>query len=482
MFGHLPPSPPLTESLESKIGTEFDQPLVSQAVAGIALCATCDMTYPALFLIMFGPLPPSPPLTESLETKIGTEFDQPRASQAVAGIALCATCDMTDPALFLIMFGPLPPSPPLTESLETKIGTEFDQPRASQAVAGIALCATCDMTDPALFLIMFGPLPPSPPLTESLETKIGTEFHQPLVSQTVAGIALCATCDMTDPALFLIMFGPLPPSPPLTESLETKIGTEFHQPPVSQAVAGIALCATCDMTYPALFWIMFGHLPPSPPLTESLETKIGTEFDQPRASQAVAGIALCATCDMTDPALFLIMFGPLPPSPPLTESLETKIGTEFHQPLVSQAVAGIALCATSALLLVGVQFLPYSPRWLLEVGRDEEARKVVYLLHGAQNSAELEEAAGQEYNEMHDTIKAEILIRSRKISDLWATHAMMKRTLISCAVQIFTQFTGINIISYFGPLMWQSQVGMTGGKALLMQGIYGVVGPIATLM
>ncbi|KAJ3892127.1 sugar transporter [Lentinula edodes] len=135
----------------------------------------------------------------------------------------------------------------------------------------------------------------------------------------------------------------------------------------------------------------------------------------------------------------------------------------------------------AALLLIGVQFLPYSPRWLLEVGRDEEARKVVYLLHGTKNSAELEEAAEQEYNEMHDTIKAEILIRSRKISDLWATHAMMKRTLISCAVQIFTQFTGINIISYFGPLMWQS-LGMTGGKALLMQGIYGVVGPIATLI
>ncbi|KAJ3755671.1 sugar transporter [Lentinula raphanica] len=135
----------------------------------------------------------------------------------------------------------------------------------------------------------------------------------------------------------------------------------------------------------------------------------------------------------------------------------------------------------AGLLLVGIQFLPYSPRWLLEVDRDEEARKIVYLLHDTQGSAELDEAAEKEYNEMHDTIKAEVLTRSRRISDLWATHAMLKRTLISCAVQIFTQFTGINIISYFGPLMWQS-LGMTGGKALLMQGIYGVVGPIATLV
>ncbi|KAJ3911329.1 hypothetical protein F5877DRAFT_73268, partial [Lentinula edodes] len=470
MFGLLPPSPPLTESLETKISTEFHQPFASQAVAGIALtefrqplasqavagitlCATGDMTYPALFLIMFGPLPPSPPLTESLETKISTEFHQPLAFYAVAGIAQItknqdqyrvpsATCIPScrkdgAPALFLIMFGLLPPSPPLTESLETKISTEFQsletkistefrQPLASQAVAGIALCATGDMTYPALFLIMFGPLPPSPPFTESLETKISTEFHQPLASYAIAGIAQCATCDVSCPALFLIMFGLLPPSPPLTESLETKISTEFHQPLASYAVAGIAhmsctifnhvwsptcltesletkistefrqplafqavarmaQCATCHMTYPALFLIMFGALPPSPPhritrnqdqyrvpsatcipscrrhctsalflimfgllppsppLTESLEakiksleTKISTEFRQPLASQAVAGIALCATGDMTYPALFLIMFGPLPPSPPLTESLETKISTEFRQPLASK--------------------------------------------------------------------------------------------------------------------------------------------------
>ncbi|KAF5386507.1 hypothetical protein D9757_005857 [Collybiopsis confluens] len=133
----------------------------------------------------------------------------------------------------------------------------------------------------------------------------------------------------------------------------------------------------------------------------------------------------------------------------------------------------------AGLLLIG--YLPSTPqRWLLEVNRDEEAHKIVYLLHGGKGSPELEDAAEREYIEMHDTIKAEVLVRSRKISDLWATRAMVKRTLISCGVQVFTQFTGINIISYFGPLMWQS-LGLQGGKALLMQGIYGLVGPVATL-
>jgi hypothetical protein len=45
---------------------------------------------------------------------------------------------------------------------------------------------------------------------------------------------------------------------------------------------------------------------------------------------------------------------------------------------------------------------------------------------------------------MHDMIKAELSIRSRKLSDLWATRAMQRRTLVAVGVQVFTQFTGIN--------------------------------------
>ncbi|GLB40553.1 putative general substrate transporter [Lyophyllum shimeji] len=130
----------------------------------------------------------------------------------------------------------------------------------------------------------------------------------------------------------------------------------------------------------------------------------------------------------------------------------------------------------AGLLLIGIQFLPFSPRWLLEVGRDAEAREVVYKLHGKGNS----EAAEKEYREMHDTIKAEALVRSRKLSDLWATRPMAKRTFVAVGVQIFTQLTGINVINYFGPQMYTS-LGVTGSKALLVQGIYGAVGPIANL-
>ncbi|TFK75143.1 general substrate transporter [Pluteus cervinus] len=135
--------------------------------------------------------------------------------------------------------------------------------------------------------------------------------------------------------------------------------------------------------------------------------------------------------------------------------------------------------APAALLLVGIQFLPYSPRWLLEVGRDEEARAVVHRLHGATTEEE-RSAADAEFVEMYTTIKAEVSERSRKLSDLWATKAMVRRTLVAVGVQSLCQFTGINVINYFGPLMYKS-LGVTGDRALLVQGIYGAIGPIANL-
>ncbi|KAF7796468.1 hypothetical protein EIP86_007645 [Pleurotus ostreatoroseus] len=133
----------------------------------------------------------------------------------------------------------------------------------------------------------------------------------------------------------------------------------------------------------------------------------------------------------------------------------------------------------AALLLVGIQFLPFSPRWLLEKGRDEEARKVVYLLNGTK-TPEAKAAADQQFLEMSDVIKAEMSGRSRRFSDLWATRSMLKRTGVAVGVQVMGQFTGINVINYFGPSMYKA-LGLSDGQTLLVQGIYGAVGPIANI-
>ncbi|CAA7265537.1 unnamed protein product [Cyclocybe aegerita] len=113
--------------------------------------------------------------------------------------------------------------------------------------------------------------------------------------------------------------------------------------------------------------------------------------------------------------------------------------------------------APAGLLLVGTQFLPYSP------------------LH---NNDQV--SADKEYTQMYETIKAELSVKSNHLSDLWGTRAMRWRTFVAMGVQIFCQFTGINVINYYGPDMYKS-LGIIGGKALFVQGIYGAVGPIANL-
>lgn len=76
------------------------------------------------------------------------------------------------------------------------------------------------------------------------------------------------------------------------------------------------------------------------------------------------------------------------------------------------------------------------------MGRDDEARQVVHKLHGS--TPEKIAAAEEEYNQMYVSIKAEASIKSRRLSDLWSTRAMTRRTLVACGVQVFCQFTGIN--------------------------------------
>lgn len=134
--------------------------------------------------------------------------------------------------------------------------------------------------------------------------------------------------------------------------------------------------------------------------------------------------------------------------------------------------------APAVLLFLGMFGLPYSPRWLIEKGRNEEALAVVRRLHGTKENADFIKL---EFAEMVEQIKYEKANMSSKLSDLWATKPMLKRTLTGMGVQICCQFTGINVSAYFQPSLYAA-LGYSGNKILLITGINNLVGQIVTFV
>jgi len=97
----------------------------------------------------------------------------------------------------------------------------------------------------------------------------------------------------------------------------------------------------------------------------------------------------------------------------------------------------------SVILLVGLLFLPESPRWLAQHGRREQALRVLARLgRGATATAEL----------------AEIVSEARAVTESWGRRVArmlaprFRRTLFAClGLAALVQFLGVNTIIYYAP-------------------------------
>jgi sugar porter (SP) family MFS transporter len=153
--------------------------------------------------------------------------------------------------------------------------------------------------------------------------------------------------------------------------------------------------------------------------------------------------------------------------------------------------------APALLLLVGMIFMPFSPRWLVHHGREEEARKVLADLRGLDADHELIEIEFLE-------IKAQSLFEKRSIAEmfpqlreptawntfklqfvairkLFQTKAMFKRVIVASVTMFFQQWTGINAVLYYAPFIFE-QLGLDlNTTSLLATGVVGIVMFIATI-
>ncbi|BGP35729.1 hypothetical protein JCM10296v2_007581 [Rhodotorula toruloides] len=132
-------------------------------------------------------------------------------------------------------------------------------------------------------------------------------------------------------------------------------------------------------------------------------------------------------------------------------------------PLLMQSVIGI-------ILAIGTLFLPESPRWLIDTEQDEEGMGVLADLHGDGDPED--ERAKEEFREIKEGVLAEREFGDRTYKAMWRRYKY--RVLIAMSAQFCAQLNGINVISYYAPLVFE-QAGWIGRDAILMTGINSIV-------
>jgi MFS transporter, SP family, sugar:H+ symporter len=111
-------------------------------------------------------------------------------------------------------------------------------------------------------------------------------------------------------------------------------------------------------------------------------------------------------------------------------------------------------------------FIPESPRYLVAAGRPDEARKVLASISHA-GDAEAKVADIQStLNKDHRPRLSDVLVK--------ATGKMQPIVWVGLSLALLQQFTGINVVFYYGATLWQA-AGFTEADALLTNVISGAV-------
>jgi MFS transporter, SP family, galactose:H+ symporter len=129
------------------------------------------------------------------------------------------------------------------------------------------------------------------------------------------------------------------------------------------------------------------------------------------------------------------------------------------------------LAAIPALiLLIGLFFVPESPRWLMSRSRDEEARAVLQRIRESNDvSAELTE------------IQADLNQQEGSWRELLSP-SLRRPLIIGIGLAIFQQFTGINTVIYYAPTIFQLAGLHSASAAILATVGVGAVNVLLTIL
>lgn len=114
----------------------------------------------------------------------------------------------------------------------------------------------------------------------------------------------------------------------------------------------------------------------------------------------------------------------------------------------------------SVLFLVALFFVPESPRWLTEKGREEEALDVLTRVSGS-------EVAAEQMAEIRSSISAE--------SGTWAElfqPGYRRALLLAVALAVLQQWVGVNSVIFYGSVILKEQVGNHSDSAAIGANVF----------
>jgi SP family arabinose:H+ symporter-like MFS transporter len=144
-------------------------------------------------------------------------------------------------------------------------------------------------------------------------------------------------------------------------------------------------------------------------------------------------------------------------------STGTPEGSIFHNEIwrVMLGIGAIPAC----LFLAGIFIVPESPRWLIQNGREQEGIAIKNSITGS---------------DKEETAEQTVVHKQGSYSELFAP-GMRKALLIGVLLPLFSQFSGINAIIYYGPSIL-SNAGISLSNSLISQIIFGAANMLFTLI
>lgn len=128
--------------------------------------------------------------------------------------------------------------------------------------------------------------------------------------------------------------------------------------------------------------------------------------------------------------------------------------------------------AIPALAFTALVFaIPESPRYLMANKREKEARKVLAKIHP-------HDVVDQIATEINNNVLHE---RKPHFSDVMSKGHILPVVWIGIGLSVFQQFVGINVVFYYGAVLWQT-AGFSESSSLLINVLSGTINVISTLV